>query len=140
MSSDERIKVAFDRLVARELKDHDRRLTVSELCAEAGVSRASFYRSAHAGDIRRALADPDAASDAALEELRVRVCQLTRAEAMLRSDHGAEVRELRATVATYANQIQLLALRVGQLEEDNRRLLARLESVADNITVLSTRS
>ncbi|MDA8283933.1 MAG: hypothetical protein M0Z42_11735 [Actinomycetota bacterium] len=138
MSSDEKIKAAFDRLAAG-LDDRDRRPTVSDICAEAGVSRASFYRSAHAAAIRHALEGSGATGGPELEQLRVRVRQLTQADAALRSRHGGELRELRATAATYANQIQLLTLRVGQLEEDNRRLLARLESATGNVTALPVR-
>ena len=38
---------------------------------------------------------------------------------------------------TYANQIQILALRVGQLEDDNQRLTARLQHSGDNVTPLN---
>ncbi|MDA8076396.1 MAG: hypothetical protein M0Z40_14390 [Actinomycetota bacterium] len=141
MSTDEKIKTALERLVAGELEEESRRLTVGEFCAKVGVSRASLYRSAHVADVRRLLAGtdrPPSPSDA--EHLQARVRELTEAEARIRSERSAEVRELRATVRTYANQIQLLTLRLSQLEEDNRQLLASLASAGNNVAVLPHRS
>ncbi|MDX3026178.1 hypothetical protein [Streptomyces acidiscabies] len=62
--------------------------------------------------------------------------RLKKAERELRSEHAAEVRELKGTVATYANQIQILALRNAELETQNTRLLERLQQSGDNIAVL----
>ncbi|MFI9248025.1 hypothetical protein ACIGXF_36940 [Streptomyces sp. NPDC053086] len=39
-------------------------------------------------------------------------------------------------MATYANQIQVLALRNAELETENARLLERLRQSGDNIAVL----
>jgi hypothetical protein len=55
----------------------------------------------------------------------------------LRSQHAAQIRDLRATVRAYANQIQILALRAGRLEDDHKRLTARLQHSGDNVTPLN---
>ncbi|AVH55601.1 MULTISPECIES: hypothetical protein [Streptomyces] len=70
------------------------------------------------------------------EELRAEVSRLKKAERELRSEHAAEVRELKDTVATYANQIQVLTLRNAELETQNARLLERLRQSGDNVAVL----
>ncbi|MFD6331663.1 hypothetical protein ACFWGI_19100 [Streptomyces niveus] len=70
------------------------------------------------------------------EELRAEVSRLKKAERELRSEHAAEVRELKGTVATYANQIQFLTLRNAELETQNARLLERLRQSGDNVAVL----
>ena len=38
---------------------------------------------------------------------------------------------------TYANQIQILTLHIGKLEDDNKRLTARLQHAGDNVTPLN---
>ena len=38
---------------------------------------------------------------------------------------------------TYANQIQILTLQISQLEDDNKRLTARLQHAGDNVTPLN---
>ena len=141
VSIDEKIKAASGQLLAGRPQITDGRLTVANLCAEAGVSRASFYRSPHASAIRQALAcagsgAPDATPRPETEELREQLRQLAKTQTARRSQHAAEVRALRATVTTYANQIQLLALRVSQLQDHNQRLLRRLERAGDNVTAL----
>jgi len=138
VSIDEQIRAAFDRLMAGHPELSDGRLTVTNICSEAGVSRASFYRSSQATEIRRALSEPDAAPRPQTKELRAQVKALGQAEQASRAQQATQVRELRNTVATYANQIQLLALRVDQLEADNRRLQHRLDQVGDNVTRLPT--
>jgi septal ring factor EnvC (AmiA/AmiB activator) len=138
-STDDRIKTAYDRLTHGRAEITDGQLTVTNICLEAGVSRASFYRSAHAPDIRRALADPDDVPRPEPEQLREQVRQLNRAEKALRSQHASETRELRDTLKTYANQIQVLALHVNQLEDDNQLLQRRLQNAGDNITALPAR-
>jgi septal ring factor EnvC (AmiA/AmiB activator) len=137
-STDEKIKTAYDRLTHGHAEITDGQLTITNICLEAGVSRASFYRSAHAGDIRRALTNPDVPRPET-EQLRQQVQQLKQSDKTLRSQHATEIRELRATVKTYANQIQVLALRVNQLEDDNQRLQHRLQETGDNITTLAAR-
>lgn len=141
MSIDEKIKAASGQLLAGRPEITDGRLTVANVCAEAGVSRASFYRSPHAAAIRHALAGagsgaPDGTPRPETEELREQLRRLAKTETALRGQHAAEVRALRSTVTTYANQIQLLALRVSHLEDDNQRLLRRLERAGDNVAAL----
>lgn len=137
MSIDERVQAAFNRLMAGHPELSDGRLTVTNVCLEAAVSRASFYRCGSAAEIRQALSDPRSMPQPEAENLRAQTRVLQQAETALHSQHATEVRELRVTVATYANRIQLLALRAEQLEADNQRLLHRLEGAGDNITQLS---
>ncbi|MGJ5751544.1 hypothetical protein FB563_4113 [Streptomyces puniciscabiei] len=66
--------------------------------------------------------------------------RLKKAERELRSEHAAEIRELKGTVATYADQIQVLALRNAELETQNARLLERLRQSGDNVAVLPSPS
>jgi FtsZ-binding cell division protein ZapB len=134
---EEKIQAAYDTLTAGRPAVTDGQLTVSGICAEAGISRASFYRSPLATRIRADLADPASTRRPEAEQLRVKVRELTAADKELRSKHAAEIRDLRATVRTYANQIQLLTLRISQLEDGNKQLTARLQQAGDNITPLN---
>jgi len=136
VSIDERVQAAFNRLMAGHPELSDGRLTVTNVCLEAAVSRASFYRCGCAAEIRKALLDPGSMPQPDAEETRSQTRALQLAATALRALHATEVRELRATVAAYANQIQLLALRAEQLDADNQRLLHRLPVVGDNITRL----
>lgn len=137
MTIDEKIQAAYDTLTAGRPAVTDGQLTVSGICAEAGISRASFYRSPLATPIRADLADPASTRRPEAEQLRVKARELTAADKELRSKHATEIRDLRATVRTYANQIQLLTLRLSQLEDDNNQLTARLQHAGDNITPLN---
>ena len=137
MTIDEKIQAAYDTLTAGRPAVTDGQLTVSGICAEAGISRASFYRSPLAARIRADLADPASTRRPEAEQLRVKIRELTAADKELRSKHAAEIRDLRATVRTYANQIQLLTLHISQLEDDNNQLTARLQHAGDNITPLN---
>jgi chromosome segregation ATPase len=137
-SIDNKIKTAYNRLTQGRPQTTDGQLTISNICLEASISRASFYRSAHASEIRRALTDPDQPRPET-ERLREQVQQLQQADKKLRSQHAAETRELRATITTYANRIQVLALRLDQLEDDNQRLQRRLSNAGDNVTTLNAR-
>jgi len=134
---DEKIRAAYDALTTGHPDITDGQITISSICAEARISRASFYRSPTAEAIRRDLADPDSSRRPETEQLRAKVRELTAAEKQLRSKHAAEIRDLHATVRTYANQIQILALRLGHLQDDNQRLTARLQHVSDNVTPLN---
>lgn len=140
MTIDDKIQAAYDALTAGRPGISDGQLTISNICLEAGISRASFYRSPLAATIRRDLADPGTAKRPEAEQLRAKIRELTAADKQLRSQHAAEIRDLRATVRTYANQIQILTLRVGQLEDDNNRLAARLQRAGDNVTPLNPTS
>lgn len=119
--TDSKIRQAFERLMLGRPEISDGTLTVSNICTEAGVSRASYYRSAQAGAIKALLKAPRTQRPET-DELREQIKQLTRAERQMRAEHAAEVRDLRDTIKTYANQIQVLALRTAQLESDNQRL------------------
>lgn len=123
--TDRRLMAAFERLALGQPEITDGTTTVTNICSEAGVSRASYYRSPVADAVKEIRNDPQARRPE-MDELRDDVRKLCRTERKLRSEHAAEVRELRGTVATYANQIQILALANHQLREDNGRLQARL--------------
>lgn len=137
MTIDEKIQDAYDTLTTGHPAVTGGQLTVSNICAEAGISRASFYRSPLATQIRAELADPASTRRPEAELLRVKVRELTVADRELRSKHAAEIRDLRATVRAYANQIQILTLRTGQLEDDNQQLTAHLQHAGDNVTPLN---
>ena len=137
MTIDDKIQAAYDTLTAGRPGTTDGQLTVSNICMEAGISRASFYRSPLAAQIRTDLAYPASTRRPEAEQLRAKVRELTAADKQLRSKHAAEIRDLRATVRTYANQIQILTLRISQLEDDNKQLTARLQRAGDNITPLN---
>jgi hypothetical protein len=134
---DEKIQAAYDTLTAGRPAVTDGQLTVSGICTEAGISRASFYRSPLAARIRADLADPDSTRRPEAEQLRVKVRELTAADKELRGKHATEIRDLHATTRTYANQIQILTLRISHLEDDNKQLTARLQHAGDNITPLN---
>lgn len=131
--TDRKINEAFDRLLAGHPEITDGKLTVSNICVEAGVSRASYYRSPQAAEIKRRLDTPQTARPE-LEDLRDQVSQLKKTERALRSEHAAHVRELKQTIKTYANQIQALALRVAQLEHDHQPT----DRSNDNVPPIST--
>lgn len=137
MTTDDKIQAAYDTLTAGRPGTTDGQLTVTNICTEAGISRASFYRSPLAGRIRADLADPASTRRPETGQLRVKVRDLTAADKQLRSKHAAEIRDLRATVRTYANQIQILTLRISQLEDDSKQLAGRLQHAGDNITPLN---
>jgi hypothetical protein len=123
--TDRRLMTAFEGLMLGRPEITGGTTTVTSICTEAGVSRASYYRSPVAAAVKEILKDPQARRPE-LDELCDEVKRLCRVERKLRSDHASEVRDLRGMVATYANQIQVLSLANHQLSEDNRRLRARL--------------
>ncbi len=106
---DRNLMAAFERLMLGLPQTTDGKLSVTGICAEAGVSRASYYRSPVAAVIKQILEAPQTCRPE-LDELRGEVARLKKAERELRSAHAAEVRELRATITVYANQIQALTL------------------------------
>jgi DNA repair exonuclease SbcCD ATPase subunit len=136
--TDRKIKQGFERLILGRPEITDGALTISNICTEAGVSRASYYRSPHAAEIKQLLDAPQTKRPE-IEDLRDEIRQFKRTERRLRSEHAAEIREVRDTLKTYANQIQALVLRAAQLEDDNQRLQQRLERTGDNITPLNDR-
>lgn len=134
IETDRKIKEAFERLLAGQPEITDGKLTVSNICLEAGVSRASYYRSPQAAQIKQRL-DAPRTPRPELERLRDQVSQLKKTEQALRSQHAAQIRELKATIKSYANQIQVLSLRAAQLEHDHQTR----DRANDNITLLNAR-
>jgi hypothetical protein len=133
-----KIKAAFEQLMLDRAELTDGALTIANICAEAGVSRASYYRSPQAAEIKQIL-DAPATRRPEIDQLREEVKRLKHTELKLRSEHAAETRRLRDTLTTYANQIQVLALHVTHLENDNRLLREHLAGTGDNVTALDTR-
>lgn len=112
---------AFEQLMLGRPEITDGRTSAVNICTEAGVSRASYYRSPVAAVIKEVIAAPSTRRPEA-DELSQEVARLRKAERELRSEKAAEIRELRSTVATYANQIQILTLRNAELESVARKL------------------
>ncbi|MGW0561640.1 hypothetical protein ACWDZ4_13725 [Streptomyces sp. NPDC003016] len=123
---DRRIMRAFEELMDGRPQTTDGSLTVVNIVAEAGVGRASYYRSPVAVAIKEVLAAPEAGRPEA-DELKAEITRLRKADRDLRKEKAAELRELQDTVATYANQIQALALRNAELEEDARKLRSQVD-------------
>ncbi|MER7180374.1 hypothetical protein ABT404_13000 [Streptomyces hyaluromycini] len=134
-ATDQALMQAFERLMHGLSETTDGSLTVVNICQEAGVSRASYYRSPVASTVKEILAAPDVRRPEA-DELRAEVARLKRQDRELRSDHAIEVRELKGTAAAYANQIQVLALRNAEVEAENAALRQQLNQTATNVTVL----
>ncbi|MCE3031458.1 MULTISPECIES: hypothetical protein [Streptomyces] len=130
---------AFERLMHGLPELTDGEITIVNLCTEAGVFRASHYRSPVARAVKEILEAPQIRRPGP-EELQAEVSRLKEAERGLRSEHAAEIRELKETAATYADQIQVLTLRNAELEAQNARLLERLRQSGDNVAVLSAPS
>ncbi|MGY5032849.1 hypothetical protein ACWC9U_18520 [Streptomyces sp. 900116325] len=123
---DHKIMHAFEQLMLGRPEITDGRTSAVNICAEASVSRASYYRSPVAAVIKGILGSPEARRPES-DELRQEITRLKQSERELRREKAGEIRELRATVAAYANQIQVLALRNVELEADTRRLQAQLD-------------
>ncbi|MEU5715492.1 hypothetical protein AB0G71_06820 [Streptomyces sp. NPDC020403] len=123
---DHKIMHAFEQLMLGRPEITDGRTSAVNICAEAGVSRASYYRSPVAAVIKGILDSLEARRPES-DELRQEITRLKQSERELRKEKAGEIRELRATVAAYANQIQALALRNVELEADTRRLQAQLD-------------
>ncbi|MFB6846173.1 hypothetical protein ACFCXS_15105 [Streptomyces sp. NPDC056373] len=123
---DHKIMRAFEQLMLGRPEITDGRTSAVNICAEAGVSRASYYRSPVATVIKEILSSPEARRPES-DELRQEVARLKQSEREVRREKANEIRELRATVAAYANQIQVLALRNAELETDTQRLQAQLD-------------
>ncbi|MFD1540189.1 hypothetical protein [Nonomuraea guangzhouensis] len=135
---DRQIMNGFERLMLGRPEISDGTVTVTNICVEAGVSRASYYRSPVAAVIKELMVAPTVARPE-VEELRAEISRLKKAERKLRSDKATELRELTDTVNTYADHIQVLTLRNAALEEENGLLRKRLERAADNVTPLKDR-
>ena len=118
-----RLEQALTRLLAGQPTVTDGELTVSHLCREAGVGRDSFYRSPP--EFKDAVVAAQANREAQQPELvalREEITALKRERKQTASDHAATVRELEEMIRVYANQIQVLALRNSELEDQIRHL------------------
>lgn len=116
---DQAIIHAFERILTGQPQRTSGALTVTTLCTEAGISRATYYRSPLAKIITglfKAPAPPRPQTDI----LAAEITRLKNAERELRSRRAAEREELRATIATYAQHIQVLTLRLTELEAAKR--------------------
>ncbi|WP_351227929.1 hypothetical protein [Streptomyces sp. NPDC002133] len=129
---DRKIMRAFEQLMLGRPEITDGRTSAVNICTEAGVSRASYYRSPVSAAIKEVLGAPQAKRPEA-DELRQEIAKLKKALQELRSDKAAEIRDLRSTVAAYANQIQILTLRNAELEADSRRLQSRIAAGQDGV-------
>ncbi|WP_212747234.1 hypothetical protein [Streptomyces montanus] len=130
---DRGLRDAFERLMHGLPELTDGKITIVNLCTEAGVSCASCYRSPVAQAVKEILEAPQTRRTEP-EALRAELSRLKKAERELRREHASEVRELKDTVATYANQIQLLALRNADLQAQNARLAEQLRQAGAKVT------
>ncbi|MEU6814033.1 hypothetical protein [Streptomyces sp. NPDC046860] len=130
--ADQAVVHAFERIVAGTPEHTSGALTVSTLCTEAGISRATYYRSPLAKIITGLLRTPDAPRPRT-DTLAADIVRLKKADRALRSQHAAEQREARATIAAYANHIQALTLRNAELEAENAALREVLHQTSDNV-------
>lgn len=116
--TEDALRAAMMRLLEGISVNTDGRLTVANFAREAGVSRATANRAtAVLAEFRAAEARLRSGSVAGL---KARIREL---EDELRAARGGEMAELRVTVKTLAQQIQILALE----GEEQRRLIAVLE-------------
>jgi len=117
---DRTVMGAFERLMQGRPEVTNGTITATNICLEAGVSRASYYRSPVAALVKDILAAQQTRRPE-LDQLHEEIKLLRQAERTLRRDHAAAVRELKDTIATYANHIQLLTLTNAELREENQR-------------------
>lgn len=135
---DSKLIDAYDGLVSVRSATTDGSVTVPNLCAEAGVSRASYFRSPVAWAVKELVASGQAPRSE-IDELRAQIRELKAAAADTRLKSAEEVRDLKATVTAYANQIQILALRNAELEADAQRLRAHIDVQSADVISLTTR-
>ncbi|MGW5285202.1 hypothetical protein ACWERI_38195 [Streptomyces collinus] len=136
---DQAIVHAFERIVTGTPEHTSGALTVSTLCTEAGISRATYYRSPLAKIITGLLRTPDAPRPQT-NTLAADIVRLKKADRALRTQHAAEQREARATITAYANHIQALTLRNAELEAENAALREVLHQASDNVASLPVTS
>ncbi|MGW9377428.1 hypothetical protein ACWHAO_05135 [Streptomyces albidoflavus] len=122
---DRAIMRAFERLLDGRPEITDGSVNVVNIATEAGVSRASYYRSPVAGAIKEVLAAPSTKRPE-VDELKTEVIRLRKEFRDFRREKAEEIRDLKATVATYANQIQVLTLRNAELEADATTLRGQI--------------
>jgi len=135
------LEQALTRLLAGQPTATDGELTVSNLCREAGVGRDSFYRSSQ--EFKDVVATAQANREAHQPELvalREEIAVLKRERKQTASDHAATARELEETIRVYANQIQVLALRHSELEDQVRQLHRRMAYADPDVIPLPDRS
>lgn len=136
---DRRLMGAFERLMLGHPEITDGRTTVTNICTEAGVSRASYYRSPVASAVKEIMEAPQTRLPE-VDELHNEVRQLRQTERRLRSKHATEIRELKDTIAIYANQIQLLTLANAELRATNQRLVETAARSTQNLVPLAPRA
>ncbi|MFE2506310.1 hypothetical protein [Streptomyces rubiginosohelvolus] len=131
LSTQNRLDQALTRLLAGQPTVTDGAINVSNLCREAGVGRDSFYRSPQEFKDRFTAAQTNH-SDNQPEIVRLRdeLGRLKRQHAEDRRKQAGAIRDLEETNQIYANQIQVLTLRVQELQEQNLQLTGRIEAAA----------
>lgn len=113
--ADRAIVHAFERILTGQPQHTGGALTVTTLCTEAGISRATYYRSPLTKIITTLFKAP-APPRTPTNILTAEITRLKKAERELRSRHAAEWEELRAVTAAYARHTQVLTLNLNELE------------------------
>lgn len=124
--TDRAIMRAFERLMGGRPEISDGSVTVVNIAAEAGISRASYYRSSVAAAIKEILAAP-ATQRPEVDELKGEATRLRKELHELRRQKAEEISEFRQTVAAYANHIQVLTLRNQEVEGENAILHGQIK-------------
>ncbi|MFI2913892.1 hypothetical protein ACG2OD_37445 [Streptomyces sp. PDY-4] len=137
--ADQAVVHAFERILTGTPEHTSGALTVSSLCTEAGISRATYYRSPLAKIITGLLQAPEVPLPLT-DTLTTEVARLKKAERTLRSQHAAEQREARSTIAAYANHIQALSLRNAELVAENAALRKEVHRSGGAVVPLSVSS
>ncbi len=132
----QRLDQALTRLLAGQPTVTDGAITVTNLCLEAGVGRDSFYRCPEVKKKFTAAKTNAETHKPEVLQLREEVRALMREQKDLRRAHSEQVRDLEATIRSYANQIQALALRNAELANENTSLQRRLEQQQPNVNQL----
>lgn len=107
----------------------------------AGVGRDSYYRSPQ--ELKDTVATAFTSSLARQPELialREELRTLKHERQHNARSHAAAIRELESTIRIYANQIQVLAVRNAELEEQRRQLRNQLDGPDTGLIALSSRS
>ncbi|AWL41941.1 MAG TPA: hypothetical protein DD420_24820 [Streptomyces sp.] len=124
--TDRAIMRAFEQLMDGRPEISDGSVTVVNIAAEAGISRASYYRSPVAAAIKGILAAP-ATERPEVDELKSEAARLRKELRKLRRQKAEEIGELGQTVAVYANHIQVLTLRNKELEGETAVLRGQIK-------------
>src|SRR5258706_2978024 len=134
-ATDRAILHAFERMTHGAAQCCDGSLTVVNVCLEAAISRATYYRSPMAAIIKQVLAAPEILRPET-DQLKTENTRLRREQRQLRQDHAREIADPPHAIACYANHNQILNLRNTQLESDNAALLAQLNDANGNVIAL----